>query len=230
MALQFTTTGEASIEHGIKMLVYAPSGHGKTTLGATLPDVLILSAEAGLLSIRHLNIPVIVIKSYQDLLEAYTWITTSPHAAGFKSIVLDSISEIAEIVLATNKATAKDPRQAYGAMNDQITELVRNWRDLPGKHVLFIAKQDREKDEKTGFMMYGPGMPGKQLGQDIDHFFDEVFYLGIGELADKTQYRFLRTRPDNQYRAKDRSRALDEFEEPDLTKIIAKIVSKHKVS
>lgn len=68
-------------------------------------------------------------------------------------------------------------------------------------------------------------MPGKQLTQGIDHFFDEVFYLGIGELPDKSTYRFLRTRPNNQYRAKDRSDALDEFEEPNLTKVINKIVS-----
>lgn len=225
MALQFTTTKEASTDQGVKMLVYAPAGHGKTVLGSTMPGVLILSAEAGLLSIRGKDIPVIVIKTYQDLLDAYTWITTSPHAASIQSVVLDSVSEIAEIVLSFNKAMVTDKRQAYGTMNDQITELIRNWRDLPKKHVLFIAKQEREKDERTGFLLYGPGMPGKQLTQGIDHFFDEVFYLGIGELADKTQYRFLRTRPNNEYRAKDRSGVLDEFEKPDLTHIINKIVS-----
>jgi hypothetical protein len=226
MALQFTTTDQASVGHGIKMLVYGPAGHGKTVLASTLPDPLILSAEAGLLSIRHKKIPVIVIKTYQDLLDAYTWVLTSPHAAAFKSIVLDSVSEIAEVILNFAKANAKDPRQAYGTMNDQVTQLIRNFRDIQGKHILFTAKQDREKDEKTGFLMYGPGMPGKQLTQGIDHFFDEVFYMGIGELPDKSTYRFLRTRPDNQYRAKDRSDALDEFEEPDLTKVINKIVSK----
>lgn len=227
MPLTFTTSNKTGTDHGIKMLVYSPPGHGKTVLCSTMPDVLILSAEGGLLSIRHKNIPVIVIKSYQDLLDAYTWITTSPHAAAFKSIALDSISEIAEIVLAFNKSVTKDGRQAYGQMNDTITELIRQWRDLPGKHVLFVAKQDRERDDKSGFLMYGPGMPGKTLTQGIDYFFDEVFYLGIGELSDKTTYRFLRTQPDNQYRAKDRSGALDAFEKPDLTYIINKIVSKN---
>ncbi len=225
MPLQFTTTDKASVGHGVKILVYSPAGHGKTVLGSTMPDPVFLSAEAGLLSIRHKKIPVIVIKTYSDLLEAYTWVTTSPHAAAFQSIVLDSISEIAEVILNNAKATAKDPRQAYGNMNDQVTQLIRNFRDIQGKHVLFTAKQDKEKDEATGFLLYGPGMPGKQLTQGIDHFFDEVFYLGIGELPDKSTYRFLRTRPNNQYRAKDRSDALDEFEEPNLTKVISKIVS-----
>lgn len=208
------------------MLVYGQAGYGKTVLCATLPAPLILSAEAGLLSIRHTNIPVIVINTMADLLEAYQFITTSEHAKAFQSIALDSISEIAEVVLANAKATAKDPRQAYGTMNEQIAAIIRNFRDLPGKHVYFSAKQEREKDETSGMMLYGPSMPGKTLTQGVDHFFDEVFALGIGKLPDGSTYRFLRTRPDPQFRAKDRSSALDEFEEPNLGKIINKILSK----
>lgn len=208
------------------MLVYGPAGYGKTVLCTTLPDPLILSAEAGLLSIRHTNIPVIVIKTMGDLLEAHQFITTSEHAKAFQSIALDSVSEIAEVVLANAKATAKDPRQAYGTMNEQIAAIIRNFRDLPGKHVYFSAKQEREKDETSGMMLYGPSMPGKTLAQGVDHFFDEVFALGIGKLPDGSTYRFLRTRPDPQFRAKDRSSALDEFEEPNLGKIINKILSK----
>jgi hypothetical protein len=224
--LKFTTTAEASVGQGVKMLVYSPAGYGKTVLASTLPTPLILSAEAGLLSIRHTNIPVITIETYSDLLEAYQFVATSEHAKGFESVALDSISEIAEVVLTNAKATVKDPRQAYGSMNEQITELIRKFRDLPGKHVYFSAKQDREKDS-DGLMLYGPAMPGKTLTQGIAHFFDEVFALGIGELADKTTYRFLRTRPNPQFNAKDRSGALDEFEEPDLSKIINKILKKN---
>lgn len=226
MALKFTTTAEASHGQGVKMLVYSPAGYGKTVLAATLPKPLILSAEAGLLSIRHTNIPVIVIETYSDLLEAFQFVSTSEHARHFESVALDSISEIAEVVLANAKATVKDPRQAYGNMNEQITELIRKFRDLPGKHVYFSAKQDREKDA-NGLMLYGPSMPGKQLTQGIAHFFDEVFALGVGKLADGSTYRFLRTRPDPQFNAKDRSGALDEFEEPNLSKIINKILGKN---
>lgn len=225
--LKFTTTAEASVGQGVKMLVYSPAGYGKTVLASTLPDPLILSAEAGLLSIRHTNIPVIKIESMTDLLEAYEFVKSSEHASRFASIALDSISEIAEVVLANAKATAKDPRQAYGTMNEQIAYLIRAFRDLPGKHVYFSAKQDREKDDTSGLMLYGPSMPGKQLTQGVAHFFDEVFALGIGTLPDKTTYRFLRTRPDPQFNAKDRSGALDEFEEPNLSKIIAKILKKN---
>ena len=225
MPLKFTTTADASVGQGVKMLVYGPAGVGKTVLAATLPNPIILSAEAGLLSIRHTNIPVIKIETMADLLEAYEFIKNSEHAKGFASVALDSISEIAEVVLGNAKASAKDPRQAYGTMNEQITSLIRAFRDLPGKHVYFSAKQDREKDETSGLMLYGPSMPGKQLTQGVAHFFDEVFALGVGTLPDKTKYRFLRTRLDPQFNAKDRSGVLDEFEEPNLSKIINKILS-----
>lgn len=242
MALKFITTSTASKGHGVKMLAYAPAGIGKTMLVPTLPRPFLLSAEAGLLSLTPENItrvhgantpgimydiPGVQIEKFSDLLEAYQYITTSEYAIkNFDSIALDSISEIAEVVLNNARATVKDPRQAYGNMNEQITELIRKFRDLPGKHVYFSAKQDREKDEK-GMMLYGPSMPGKQLTQGIDHFFDEVFVLSLGKLDNGTTYRFLRTRPDPQFRAKDRSGALDEFEEPNLSKIINKITGKN---
>ena len=42
----------------VKVLVYGASGAGKTTLIPSLPEPIVLSAEAGLLSIRGSNIPV----------------------------------------------------------------------------------------------------------------------------------------------------------------------------
>ena len=51
----------------VKALVYGLSGAGKTTLLPSLPNPVVLSAEAGLLSIRGSDIPFIEIKSMEDL-------------------------------------------------------------------------------------------------------------------------------------------------------------------
>ena len=48
--MQFTTTAQAVLDTGVKMLVYGESGMGKTMLTATLPRPLLISAESGLLS------------------------------------------------------------------------------------------------------------------------------------------------------------------------------------
>ncbi len=93
----------------------------------------------------------------------YEWVT-SEEASQYKSICLDSISEIAEVVLNHEKKHAKDPRQAYGSMQEQVTDLIRAFRDIEGKHVYFSAKLEKTQDE-TGRILYAPAMPGNKTGQ-----------------------------------------------------------------
>ena len=60
MAIKFSSTKQ-TVEH-INCLVYGEAGIGKTTLCATAPSPLIISAEAGLLSLKKHDIPVYEIK------------------------------------------------------------------------------------------------------------------------------------------------------------------------
>lgn len=93
--------------NGITVLVYGQSGVGKTTLIKTLPGkVLILSAEAGLLSLKDTDIEYVDIRTLDDLTEAYSYILSN--ITEYNCIVLDSLSEIAEVVLANEKRTNKD--------------------------------------------------------------------------------------------------------------------------
>ena len=154
---------------------------------ATLPDPIILSAESGVLSLGHVRIPQITISTYKEMDEAYNFLKLSEHAKQFKSVALDSISEIAEQCLRGEKAVSKDGRRAYGEMGDQMRELIRKFRDLPGKHVYFSAKQGYNKDDVTGISRYGPNMPGQSLTQDMPYFFDELFALDHGVVGQVDQ-------------------------------------------
>ena len=224
MALKFTTTGEAGKIHGVKMLVYGLSGAGKTTLCATAPAPLILSAEAGLLALRKHNIPVIEIKTVDDLTEAHRWCQQAKEAEQFQTICIDSITEIGEVVLANAKKQVKDPRQAYGELIEKMMTTIKAFRDLSGKHVYMAAKMEPVKDEMTGIVRYMSSMPGSKLGPQLPYLFDEVFRLGINKTPDGAEYRFLQTQPDLQYDAKDRSGALDNIEPPDINHVINKIL------
>lgn len=224
MAIRLTTTAQAAVDNGIKVLVHGPAGAGKTSLcGTTGEPTVIISAEAGLLSLRGHDIPVIEVKSLADVHEAYKFITTSEDAKAFKWVCLDSISEIAEVCLTYEKSKTKDPRQAYGALQDEMGALIRAFRDLPGKNVYFSCKQERKDDQMTGANMYFPSLPGSKLGQGIGYFFDEVFALRVERDADGNVSRWLQTGRDFQYEAKDRSGALDQFEPCDLSLIAKKI-------
>lgn len=224
MAIRLTSTKQSCIDNGLKFLVHAPAGAGKTVLCSTTgSSTVIISAEAGLLSLRNSDIPVIEVKSLQDVEDAYRFITESQDAKHFDFVCLDSISEIADVCLAHEKKNNKDVRQAYGALQDHMGGLVRAFRDIPQKNVYFSCKQAREKDEQTGAFLYGPSLPGAKLGQGISYFFDFVFALRVEKMEDGSMARMLQTTRDYQYEAKDRSGALDMFEEPSLAAIAAKI-------
>jgi len=220
MAINLKTTGSLSA-NGVKLLVYGQAGAGKTTLVKTLPQPIVLSAEGGLLSIQDADLPYIEIASMDDLREAYMWLTSSAEAAGFQSVALDSISEIAEVCLNTEKKANKDPRAAYGAMQEQMADIIRAFRDIP-KHIYFTAKCEKTADE-TGRILYAPSMPGNKTGQQLPYFFDEVLALRVEKDAEGVAQRALMCDSDGIWQAKDRSGKLDTWEAPDLGAIIRKI-------
>lgn len=225
MALKFSTTDRVSQRNGIKILVYGQAGMGKTVLCSTAPGPIILSAEGGALSLRKLQIPLIEIADVQDLQDAHSWLLQSAEARQFQTVCVDSISEVAEVVLNNAKRQVKDPRQAYGELIDKMEMVIREYRDLPGRNVYMSAKIESIKDEMTGVVKYGPSMPGSKLGLKLPYFFDEVFRLGINKTPQGEAYRFLQTQPDLQYEAKDRSGALANVEPPDLAHIFRKILT-----
>jgi len=221
--LNFTTTDKASNDHGIKMLVYGSSGAGKTRLAGTMPKPLIISAEQGLLSLRGKSIPVITVTSAAEVDAALEWCRNNAAKQGIESIALDSISEIVEKVLFNERSKTKDPRQAYGAMADRAIQMVKDFRDLKGFHVLVIAKQVVGKDPMTGMEKAAPTAPGQQVGPALPYLFDEVFHAFTDKDVNGDVYHALRTHAAFNADAKDRSGALDEIEYPDIANIIAKI-------
>lgn len=225
MAISIISSRQAAALHGIKCLVYGKAGMGKTYLARTAPKPIVLSAESGMLSLRDIDIPVITIKSVEDLTEAYNWAASSPEAAQFETIYIDSISEIGEVVLTNAKLQVKDPRQAYGELIEKMMVTLKAFRDLPGKHVVMSAKQNVVTDSVTSAITYGPSMPGARLAMELPYLFDEVFQISVGKTPEGVVYRYLRTQPDMQNEAKDRSGALDPIEPPDLTHVFNKIIN-----
>ena len=221
MAIQLKSTRNVAV-NGVKLLVYGQAGAGKTTLIRTLPDPIVLSAEAGLLSLRDSDIPYIEISDMATLREAYEWLANSDEAKQFKSVALDSISEIGEVVLSAEKKKSGDPRQAYGAMQDQMADVIRSFRDLPGRHVYMSAKAEKAQDDQ-GHILQSPGMPGNKAAQSLPFYFDEVLALRVHRTEDNQTQRALMCHSDGVWQAKDRSGKLDFWEAPDLGAIINKI-------
>ncbi len=228
MPFQIVSTNTLSLAHGIKTLISGDAGAGKTVLCASAPSPLIISAESGLLSLRKFNIPAININTYNDLIEVYNWCIKSNETKQFGTYCLDSVSEIAEVVLAAEKIKNKDPRKSYGEMQTQMTNLLRSFRDISGKHVVFTAKRGYTVDGNTGGKHWAPLMPGQGLSQSLPYFFDEVWSLQIfRDPQTGVKSRWLQTQPTNTEVAKDRSGTLAEFEDANqgLTIIFNKMLA-----
>ena len=221
MAIQLKSTKGGGSD-GVKILVYGESGAGKTFLNRTLENPVILSTEKGLLSLADVDLPSIAINSVEDLMEAYVYLTTNEEGMSFSDISLDSITDIAETCLSSEKKKSADGRAAYGNNNDKVAEIIRMFRDIPGRNIYFSAQLDKVTDEK-GRLLYGPSMPGKTLTQGLAYYFDIVLALRVEALEDGTVVRMFQTQTDGLWQAKNRGGRLEMWEEPDLGRIIRKV-------
>jgi hypothetical protein len=233
---QLQTIDEAIGETGIKICVYGPAGSGKTVLSTTAnAPTIILSAEAGLRSLK--NIPgtkkelcrIWQIKKLADMHAAFMWLEQEKRADW---LMIDSISEIAEVLLGIKKGELADKRAAYGNMADDMLDTIRALRDLPYYNVMMTAKQDHWKDDHSGITRFVPMLPGQILTKSIAYLFDEMFALRVEPnpnydaqtmTEDQKVMRVLQTGLDISYEAKDRSGLLNMFEPANIAHIAAKI-------
>lgn len=219
MAFKVQSTRDNEAFEYVNAIIYGQSGVGKTVLCSTAPSPIILSAEDGLLSLAGSDIAYSKITSFKDLIDAYNELRKGDH--DFKTVCIDSLSEVAETILAERKKEERDPRRAYGDMAEEIIAAVRKFKKLP-LHTFFIAKQGRIEDAFTGKQNYGPSFPGQVLQANLPYQVDLLFPMRIGKHEGK-EYRYIQTSPDVQYEAKDRSGILDAKEKPDLAAMIQKI-------
>lgn len=229
MAVQYMNSDTASVEQGVKCLIYGESGNGKTFLARSLPKetTLVVSVESGVLSLQGAGMHVLKCETFEDVVSVLNAMDTTYAFA--QNVLVDSGSEIAEKVLAYHKPKTKEPRQAYNSMAEHTIMLIKLFRDLPRRNVFITAKAETDKDGVTGLMVTTPSMPGRVLTKELPYLFDEVFYLGVSEVDDgagkKIRQRYLQTDRDLTKTAKDRSGKLDFFEPADLSHILNKITT-----
>ena len=89
MAIDFKKPSEVALQHGLKALIYASSGAGKTVLTTTGDHpTLIISAEGGLISIRDVpgDITVTEVHNLDEVGAVYQHPLKDDH---YKTVALD---------------------------------------------------------------------------------------------------------------------------------------------
>lgn len=231
-------------------LVIGPAGIGKTSLIRTLcgegydsekkewikyekvnPEkVCVLSAEAGLLSVRELVVAGQVegyeIGSLEDFQDAQI-MCMSPDfkKQGYRWIFIDSLTEISSRcseALQKRYPLKSDSFKMWGEYNQILTDIIKAFRDMSEYNIVFTCLEGRDKDNE-GISRLVPDIAGSGVKNRLVSYFDEVLYMqSIRGQDGKTQTWFSTSAPIGM--AKDRSGKLDAFEIPNLLSIQHKIL------
>lgn len=236
---------------GIKIVVAGEAGNGKTTLARTLAEGLkderavVISAEAGLLSIRGVNIDVINIQTNDEgeplpkeqriarLGEVHQWLMAPEQRKKYQWVFIDSLTEINQNMLEKLEADPdfqgpKNTIKKFGELSTRMRGLCKSFRDLPHYNVVFTAlvKTVTDADQKTTLSIDMVGA----FAEKLPALFDELFYLGVSSEIDeqtgKNKRMILTQKTDKITFPKDRSGTLDRLEIPDLSHLVKKIRAK----
>lgn len=208
---------------GIKVTITGESGSGKTFQTASLSRPFVISSENGLLSLRNFDIQYVEISSIEELAEVKQLLITQEVWESFDTLVIDSVTDIAERCLLTLKKSVKDARQAYGQMMDKVMDELLSLCSIKGKDLVCIYKLGRIQDPLTGKVSYSADVPSDKFASKMPYLFDEVFVLKSEIDAEGNVNRYFQTFNDGHYTAKDRSGCLEPYEPADLGAIIRKI-------
>ena len=234
---QLKAASQLARRYGVKATIYGGPGSGKTPLTNTAPRPVLLVTEPGMLSMRTSNIPAWEAYSPGLIAEFFDWFMKSKEAVNFDTLCIDSISNIAEIVLAEELIKVKHGLKAYGNMSERVMKICNDLYYMPQKHIAMIAKQCTVENGRQTMIQGGeivtepvmqkrPFFPGKDLNIKVPHLFDNVLHLGDVTIPGQPKpVRALRTKEIPEVFARDRLGNLAEIEQPDLSLLFAKAMS-----
>jgi phage nucleotide-binding protein len=170
---RFVKPTEAPKMLGSSAIIFGVPGVGKTVFCASAADsphgkkVLFIDVEGGTRSISdRKDVDVFRPSEIGEVKEVWDFLNDGEHE--YKTIVIDTLNELQKVGLRDILRTAKDPEwpglQDWGKSTEQMTRLVRAFRDLgqeQGINILFTAHANEQKDEVTGAVLIRPNLTPK---------------------------------------------------------------------
>jgi phage nucleotide-binding protein len=222
-------------DESINILVYGDSGIGKTVLGGTAPNALMLGLESGLISAKRRGSKADAwpIHGWEDMQQAYLWLRdNSDH--GYAWIVIDSITDMQEKLLrwildkaVSDSKGTRDPDipaiQDHQKWQNTLNRFVNQFNNLPVNVLWTALEMKRENEEAEDIVL--PLITGKdyQICQMICgkmHVVGRISKRATGKGDDRKTQRRIQFEYIPPYFAKDRFDCLPRYmPEPTIPKI-----------
>lgn len=218
-----------AVQFGCKAVVYGKPGAGKTPICVnTSPRPLLLASEPGMLTLRASTCPTFTAFTGAKVEEFFTWWHGSNESKAYDTLIWDSPSQSAEQLIKEGMSgSSKSGNEAHGmrVYGQMARDMIKHLDKLyfqPQKHIILIAKLERM--EINGSIYHRPYFPGQQLPVQVPHLFDLVTCLGDWNVPGHGEQKAFRTKEAYDYAGRDRSGALAEYEPPDVSRLIAKVM------
>lgn len=181
MAFMIKRTGSSDYPRFLKVLVMGPPKSGKTTFVSTAPNCVVLAAEAGLMSVAHLNMAYVDVEgssSLDTMLQILKDDTLRLRAAQkvglpkIESVAIDTLDALQEImkkeILKENRRT--EMQQAdWGKLKERMAVMIKAYAALP-MNVIFTVHTTVTQDEEAR-QIYAPGLQGS-IKDDLAGYVD----------------------------------------------------------
>lgn len=221
-ASQLRPASQLACRFGVKAIIYGGPGSAKTPLVNTCPRPVMCVTEPGMLSMRTSNVPCWQADTPERIKEFFDWLKGSSETKHFDTIAVDSLSQMAEVILKRTLEKNAHGLKAYGEMSEAVQDYMGQMFYMPAKHVYLICKEmvdDVSRKKK-------PWFPGKELPVKVPHMYDEVLHVGHHNVPGFIgPVHSILTRDSFDTMARDRSGKLNEFEEPHIGKLFEKCMS-----
>jgi hypothetical protein len=198
---------------GLSILVHGGPKAGKSWLGDTTPAPrLVLDAEAGSRFTKSRKrdwdplteaVPVydgtwdtvlVSVREYDVMKRVYEWLNSGQHP--FRSVVMDSISEIQQRCVDNIAGVEIMKTQDWGTLLREMSKLVRGYRDLlthptrPLEAVVIIAMTRTVDGGRQVPYVQG------QLATTLPYYIDVVGYITTSQDEQSRTHRYLMIQPD----------------------------------
>jgi len=175
-----------------------------------------LACEPGLLSMRSSTIPTYQAQTPEKIDEFFKWVFNSPEIKNFDTLIVDSISFMADIYLQRSLSKIKHGLQAYGDMAKSVMDHLRPLFYMQQKHTYLIAKETIVADQKR---MY---FPGDMLNKEVAGLYDFILHLGIKNVPGLGQVKAFQCNETYDVLARNRTGNLSDYEPPDFGALVKK--------